>query len=435
MVVFRVGVSGDLNAHRTAVPIDHPDGSVTRVKLEYPTVDVSFAYLSSINKAVSANLARTKINYKQTAILTTDWFTDKTVANAYSNEVDDTFVVRVSAQNTFYTFFSDFASYTADVKIRKMVNGTVADLAYEAVDVAGDYIQFVGALSVSGSTLKFWRQDVIDVDNINFGVSPNVSATDTSIASGRFGIIEHVQGNWIASGIVLGGKLLSSKSSLLGAVAVIETELGSDNSPVFSKNVVEVSRLTGLPDFLYREAKKYEILKAKGFTDEEMELLLGYVPKHQVDLDAVTWGAFELHPDKSPTAIVVVVGDNPYSQGAVERQKGKVKRWWSPPRGYNEAVELYRQLSRDYPHWLAGKDNFAYQVLGWEELDWLQNVDFYYGELVEHRTHYSQLKQVSDDEIRGRIEELIGKLSSMGVLRGERESHIAKAKEVLRRGW
>jgi len=24
---------------------------------------------------------------------------------------------------------------------------------------------------------------------------------------------------------------------------------------------------------------------------------------------------------------------------------------------------------------------------------------------------------------------------SMGVLRGERESHIAKAKEVLRRGW
>jgi hypothetical protein len=130
-----------------------------------------------------------------------------------------------------------------------------------------------------------------------------------------------------------------------------------------------------------------------------------------------------------------VVGDNPYSLGAVERQKGKVKRWWGPPRGYNEAVELYMQLSRDFPHWLAGKDNFAYQVLGWEELGWLQNVDFYYGELVEHRTHYSQLKQVSDDEIRGRIEELIGKLSSMGVLRGERESHIAKAKEVLRRGW
>jgi len=95
--------------------------------------------------------------------------------------------------------------------------------------------------------------------------------------------------------------------------------------------------------------------------------------------------------------------------------------WWS--------------IGRITANWLAGKDNFAYQVLGWEELEWLQNVDFYYGELVEHRTHYSQLKQVSDDEIRSRLNELIGKLSSMGVLRGERESHIAKAKEVLRRGW
>jgi len=328
VVVFKVGVSGDLNAHRTAVPIDHPDRSVTRIKLEYPTVDVSFAYLSSINKAVSANLIRTKVtDYRQTTMLTTDSFVDRAVACPYANIIDDILVVRVSGQNTFYSFFSDHGAYTADVKIRKIVNGTVTDLAYEAVDVGADYVQFVGALSVSGSTLKFWRQDVIDVDSINFSVPPNVSATDTSIASGRFGIVENVEGGWTSASPTGGGKLLSSKSSLPGAVAVIETELGSDNSLVFSKNVVEISRLAGLPDFLYREAKKYEILKARGFTDEEMELLLGYVPKHVVDLDAVTLGVFEFSPDKSPTAVVVVVGDNPYSEGAVERQKDKVKRW------------------------------------------------------------------------------------------------------------
>ena len=243
MVVFRVGVSGDLNAHRTAVPIDHPDRSVTRVKLEYPTVDVSFDYLSSINKAVSANLTRTKFTgLRVSAILTTDSFVDRAVACSYSNVVDDVLVVRASAQNTFYSFFSDNAASTADVKIRKIVNNTVADLAYEAVDVTANAVQFIGALSVSGSTLKFWRQDVIDVDNINFGVSPNVSATDTSIASGRFGIVENVEGGWTSASPPGGGKLLSSKSSLPGAVAVIETELGSDNSPVFSKNVVEVSR-------------------------------------------------------------------------------------------------------------------------------------------------------------------------------------------------
>jgi len=34
-----------LNNHRLKTPIDHPDFSITRAKLEYPTVGVSFASL------------------------------------------------------------------------------------------------------------------------------------------------------------------------------------------------------------------------------------------------------------------------------------------------------------------------------------------------------------------------------------------------------
>jgi hypothetical protein len=65
----------------------------------------------------------------------------------------------------------------------------------------------------------------------------------------------------------------------------------------------------------------------------------------------------------------------------------------------------------------------------------MQNVDFYYGELIEHRVHYSQLKQVGDDEIYRRIGELIDGLSKAEGLNEERLMHIEKAKEVLKRGW
>jgi hypothetical protein len=92
-------------------------------------------------------------------------------------------------------------------------------------------------------------------------------------------------------------------------------------------------------------------------------------------------------------------------------------------------------LKRDYPHWLAGKHNWCYQIFGLEEFDWLQNVDFYYGELIEHKTHYQQLKMVSDLEIRRRLDELAKKIQSMSILIDERDKHLRKIREILARGW
>jgi hypothetical protein len=166
--------------------------------------------------------------------------------------------------------------------------------------------------------------------------------------------------------------------------------------------------------------------------------LLGYIPQHQVDLEAVTWGAFEFS-EKSPTNIIIITGDNPYQQGAIHKQtelaKNKNLKVLSPPRNYGGAVAQFNQLRRDYPHWLAGKDNYAYQVLGWEELDLFQNVDFYYGELVEHRTHYDQLKRVPDWELWRRLEELERRLERLAVLTEERDKHLEKLKTIKRLGW
>jgi D-mannonate dehydratase len=92
-------------------------------------------------------------------------------------------------------------------------------------------------------------------------------------------------------------------------------------------------------------------------------------------------------------------------------------------------------LKRDYPHWLAGKDNYAYQTLGWEELDIFQNVDFYFGELVEHKTHYQQLKNVPEWELWRRLEELERRLEKVEVLTEERDKHLEKLRILKRLGW
>jgi len=432
-----------LDYHRLKTPIDHLDLSVTRAKLEYPTANVTLAYLGAINKATVLSAEGEHGLF----LCTSDSFADKAfkavlcVGGQSGTDAYQKVCVggRVTTHKTYNSYLAGIATAasTADFGISKYVGRTGTNLGSEAVDlgVGTDYTLMI---SISGSTIKGFRTDM---------TTPKVTVTDTSLASGTFG--GSATPAWYSdpqTGSIVLGLLLapSSPSPLAQAIVEVSVEGGGKLEDLFrsslSKNIVEItSQLTGLPDFLYLEAKKYQMLKNKGFTDEEMQLLLGYIPQHQVDLDSVTWGAFEFHPDEAPTAIITITGDNPYKSRAILRQiafaKSKNLRVFSPPRDYNEAISLYNQLKASYPHWLAGKDNFAYQTLGWEILDWMQSIDFYHGELLDHMTHYNQLKQVLDWEITNRLNELIDKLSRETTLTDEREKHIAKAKEVLKKGW
>jgi hypothetical protein len=420
-----------LDYHRYKTPIDHPDGSVTRAKLEYPTIDVSFAYLHAINKLHVPSYVLGGGFHNP--LYTVDAFTDKAVEAYHEPGTGDNGINRGrSSSSGWYGENYNTSLATADHYVFKNVAGRDTTLASEAVDLNA-YDATLSKLSLSGSTLKAFRNDM---------TTPKISLTDTSLASGYFGIAYGISGRNPIN--TLYAYLRAPASSSPSSQAVLELGLEGSGKPEdpfrpsMSKSLAEISTLTGLPDFLYQEAKKYDVLKAKGFTDDEIKVLLGYIPQHQVDLDSVTWGAFELS-EKSPTNIIMIYGDNPYKSGAVQRQmdysKSKNLRVFSPPKGYGEAVALYNKLKSDFKHWLAGKDNFAYMVLGLEELDLMQNVDFYYGELIEHKAHYQQLKQVPDWEMRNRLNELRGRLSKVSVLVDERDKHLKKIDEILKRGW
>jgi hypothetical protein len=416
-----------LDYHRLRAPIDHPDLSVTRAKLEYPTVNVSFAYLAAIGKVVEVNFRAADLGP-----MTVDSFADKAVELLIGTPNYGNLAGRWSNTSNYYFCAYNLGATAADFYLAKVVAGTQTTLATEAVDLStGNYLT---KLSCSGSTLKAFRVDM---------TTPKLTATDTSLASGMFGGSRAAPGYSFFGG-VLSGALRAPASASQPALLILEVEVGGSGAPEdpfrpsLSKSLAEISTLTGLPDFLYAEAKRYEILRGKGFADEEMQVVFGYVPQHQVDLDAVTWGAFE-PSEKSPTNIIVVTEDNPYKQGAIQRQAERAKkkglRVFGSPKNYGEAVALYNKLKSDFPHWLAGKDNFAYMCLGWEELDVLQNVDFYYGELVEHRTHHNQLRQVPEWEIRDRLLELKARLEQMAALHEERDKHLRKVEELLKRGW
>jgi len=423
-----------LDYHRLRIPIDHPDSSITRSKLEYPTVNVNFAYLSVINKTgiVSVHWAL--------ATVTLDSFADKSVFGGVHKPVSAEVYGRLVDIDNYYYSYINTGKATSDHEIGITQSGIINTLASESVDLdnKGRGVR----LSCSGSTLKSLRYDAPNVLNSLSLPTPaaTIYATSTAFASGKFGykIIDPVNHGGIDP---ITAYLLPTATPLSPALAVLELDIEGTGkpedpfSPSLSRNLAEITNLTGLPEFLYQEAKKHQALVSKGFTEDEIKLVFGYIPQRFADLDSVTWGTFEFHPDKSPSVIITVTGDNPYKAGAVERQKTRAKRTFKPPRSYTEATDLYNQLKADHPEWLAGKDNFAYQTLGLEIFDLLQNVDFYYGELLEHKTHYDQLKQAPDWEIESRLNDLISRLSREPVLTDERDKHISKAREILKKGW
>jgi hypothetical protein len=432
-----------LEYHRLKTPIDHPDGSVTTPKIASGAVTPSRIStllsegINAVNWFIATGLDiihHENPHSDHTVTLLNKTLSDYSAIYISRDNMRMYHRSQYPTWNSGYTHEMMTGATTQDHKLIKWTAGTTTALAYEAVDLS-DYHYLYG-IDISGSSFKCYRAWVT-AKTIS-SATAKFTATNTAYASGYIGIgftrgyypIPYAVPTWF-----------SAFSRGVEALAIAEMEVEGSGRPEdpyrpsFSSQLIEIPSVQNLPSFLYREAKKYQMLRNKGFSDEEIELLLGYAPQRQVDLDSVTWGAFEFHPDKASTVVITITGDNPYKPGAIERQKARAKRAFSIPKSYDDAVALYNQLKRDYPHWLAGVHNWCYQIFGHEFFDWLQNVDFYYGELLEHKAHYNQLKQVDPKEIEGRLLGLKSKLERMSVLPEERDKHLRKVEELLRKGW
>lgn len=420
---LKIALSSTSSKVVPTVPISPDDWSAT-------PDGVGFAYHSAKgNIALEIHATAGSIPAGVASVTSTS-FTDYRIKAVV---VDDTgILLRMIDLANYYKSCIDADKTTGDhfiVKVDGVYGGSLTLLASEAVDLATDSHHLLEA-QIQGSTLSSKRDNVA-----------TITATDTALSSGKFGVHSLASGgvHSIDSNMTM---FLQPASPGPKAQAIIElpiTGSGTEDDPFRPELLVRQKTIDlsmNVPRFLKRELKKYSMLKLRGFSDEEIEFLLGYRPQTKVDVLAVTWGGFEIYID-APSCIITIFGDNPYVDGAVQKQVEYAKtryRSVSPPKDYREAVEIYRSMSSDF-NWLAGKDNFAYQTLGEDVFVKFANADFYYGELIEHKTHYAQLRNVPDEFIRARINGYIRALEKVDVLTDERDKHIGKLKKVLSLGW
>jgi hypothetical protein len=228
----------DNDAHKTASPIDHPDRSVTRAKLEYPTVDVELTYLLAIGKAEWGVLFSSDANMGKRTV-TVDSFTDKAVKTVVclGSDFMGICVCRLTAPNNHYYNTITTGAATADHRIEKMIAGTATTLATEAVDLTAKR-SYTVMMSVSGTTLKSFRSAA---QSDSLPATPQLSATDTAIASGKFGVGDRCDAY---TNYTLGyGRLLAPASPSPKAVGYYEVPLTGSGVPITSPD-----GLTSLPD-------------------------------------------------------------------------------------------------------------------------------------------------------------------------------------------
>jgi len=401
--------------------------TITRNKLEYPTVDVTFTYLAAINKL------RTHTPYGGARehgawIITTDSFTDKGIQSDIKSQTRSFFMHRWGDENNWYECSHHYAgATTADHEIMKCVAGVFGTLATEAVDLNARS-PYLG--QVSGSTLKSDR----GVDGIF-----ELSATDTDLTSGSLGM-HSTNSTW--NDLIqafLGAQLKAPLSPLKPALRVFEIDIigeGSEDDPIrpnFKQNLASINGFKDkVPADTLKDYERYLILKEKGFTDEEIEALLGYIPQTHVDTLAITWGSFDYKGEA--TMLTCVLADNPY-QGAILEQESWVNqknlKIYKPPGNLTEAKDLYSQVKADRPDIIAGVHNLAYQLIGDANLEPLAVADFYDG-FVQGIYDWKWLENVPGWELERTINLWLERLKIADVPAEEKEEHEKKLKQILK---
>ena len=358
---------------------------IKRTMLEYPTEDVTFAYLDALNKLTSM-MHRTYDTIHD--VVTVDDFVDKAIETPLKDGMN--MYVRKLDEINHYASYIASGAVTADFKLVKVVNDLATVLGSEAVDLSADYVARC-KLSVSGSTLKAYRDDL---------TVPKITATDTDLSVGKCGVMMLRTGVETLPPITT--FLRPPSTQLPPALKLIEL-------PVIGK---------GTDDDLIRPDFATNVRNHPKFG--------------KIDTLAVTWGSFDYK--NGETMMCIIKDGNPYNPKAVEMQilyaKSRNLIVERPPSDVRSAEELHVKLRKHFD-WIAGKHDFAYQTLGYADLEPLAVADFYDG-AVEGYYGKDPFKNVPQWELERTVTRWIDRLNRSRVTAELKLKHERKLKRVLK---
>jgi len=364
------------------------DRAVTRAKLEYPTEDVSFAYLAVINKIKVDSGA---IGYGG-GVVTADSFTDKAVQYIAVATLSKAIARFVDGDNNYaQSHFTDES--TADHKIILRSGGTNTTLATESVDL-DSYVAYLYKFTVSGSTLSGYRDDMS---------TAKITVTDTTISSGYFGY--RWNGNQIAGPLELTVKLVAPSSPLPKPLAVVEvpvTGKGTDEDPIRPQ----------LPQDL----------------KDPKELGLN-INKPQINLKSVTYGAIDYKGGNTMIIAIYKHGADYLDPNRFEEVVKMAQNKFKVPNSVQEAEQLHKELRKANPDMIAGKHTIAYHLIGDANIEPCSVADFYHGNLIQEQ----KIKGVPEWELRRTLLRWKDRLEKARINSELKENHLKKLNECLKR--
>lgn len=254
--------------------IDHADGSVTRVKLEPATASPASLVWSVVKGRIQWPIGTPSPDHRIVAMV--DPLADATLTCISADLMRN--VMRADfANKNGYIHEMSTGKTTQDNLLTKFAAGTPTVIGYEAVDLSN--VIYTYRLSAVGSTLYCYRDDL---------ATAKFSVTDTAYASGCWGVGASNEGPNFPTAL---GPLFGSSLEIAKVLAYFE-------APIIGSGTSDDPFRAQMPELIDWEwslspaiKKKYNILKAKGFTDEEIQLLFPEVLSCRVNRLALTYSS------------------------------------------------------------------------------------------------------------------------------------------------
>jgi hypothetical protein len=369
-----------LLGHRSRIPLDHVDRSITKEKLYSKLFNNIWAFYYYATGASVYHHENPFLDH--TVHATKETITDIGFINIGRDGSRTHIRLTSPTTTTFYEIGIYIGSATQDFRSVRCVTGTCTTLGYEAVDLS-DYHYLYGG-SIAGSTIKGFRAWV-DMSNYK-SATAKFTVTDTQITSGLFSL-GHVRG--YHQHYYPFAYITYPWSEGAKAQVAVEVEIESGR-PRFLEARAEPT-LQVVPETIKNDYKQYKKLREKGLTDEEIEFLLGRKPKTSVNLLAVTNGAIDCRD--SSYCLYAIFDSNPYNPHAPLGQLEHARRrslTVYKPRDYSY-LDFYRR-EKEKRGWLITENELAYQLFGREDLELKAVADFYWREVVE----LNRLKEISE---------------------------------------